>query len=102
MELVPQSLINFLSAPLFCFVGVGIHKLLSFLRRDYGFELECRNVVDLKPILDLAVYCGSLEVEAKPLSVIRGNWGAGNLNMEQIESAASDKYVIPLRCFHDK
>ncbi|KAM4074089.1 hypothetical protein ACJW30_10G067900 [Castanea mollissima] len=70
-SLVPLSLINFLSAPLFCFVGVGIHKLLSFLRRDYG--LECRNV---------------------PLSVIRGYWGAGNLNMEQIESAATDAFIF--------
>ncbi|KAK9984343.1 hypothetical protein SO802_033868 [Lithocarpus litseifolius] len=45
-------------------------------------------------LLDLAVYCGSLEVEAKPLSVIKGNWGAGNLNMEQIESAASDAFTF--------
>lgn len=66
--------------------------MLSFLRRDYG--VECRNVVDLKPILDLAMYCGNLEVEAKPLSVIRGNWGAGNLNVEQIESAATDAFAF--------
>lgn len=66
--------------------------MLSFLRRDYG--VECRNVVDLKPILDLAVYYGNLEVEAKPLSVIRGNWGVGNLNVEQIESAATDAFAF--------
>lgn len=92
MEVVPQSLLNFLFAPLFCFVGVGIHKFLSLLGRDYG--IECRNAVDLKPFLDLAVYCGCVGVSRKPLSIITGDWGADNLNMEQIESAATDAFTL--------
>ncbi|KAG2693268.1 hypothetical protein I3760_08G088900 [Carya illinoinensis] len=91
MEVVPQSLINFLSAPLFCFVGVGIHYSLSLLKRFYG--LECRNVVELMPVLNLAVFSGQVGIEPKPLSVLMGDWGAGNLSMEQIESAASDAFT---------
>ncbi|KAF5462393.1 hypothetical protein F2P56_018402 [Juglans regia] len=92
MEVVPQSLFNFLSAPVFCFVGVGIvHYSLSLLKRYHG--LECRNVVDLMPFLKLAVFSGQVGIEPKPLSVLMGDWSAGNLSMEQIESAASDAFT---------
>ncbi|KAL6285061.1 hypothetical protein ACE6H2_009451 [Prunus campanulata] len=84
---VPQSLINFLAAPLFCFVGVGIFQSLALLKREHG--IECRNVVDLRLMLNMAVASGAVELEPKPLSVVTGDWGAENLSMEQIQSAAS-------------
>jgi hypothetical protein len=92
MEAIPESLANFLSAPLFCFAGVGIEESLRVLRRGYG--LECRHVVDLKPLLDLAVFMGDVELEPKPLSVVMGDWGARNLSMDQIETAAADAYTF--------
>ncbi|PQQ02590.1 uncharacterized protein Pyn_40497 [Prunus yedoensis var. nudiflora] len=69
---VPQSLINFLAAPLFCFVGVGIFQSLALLKREHG--IECRNVVDLRLMLNMAVARGAVELEPKPLSVVTGDW----------------------------
>lgn len=87
---VPQSLINFLAAPLFCFVGVEIFQSLALLRREYG--IVCRNAVDLTLMVNMAVMSGAVELEPKPLSVVMGDWGAENLSMEQIQSAAIDVF----------
>lgn len=79
MGAIPQSLLNLLSAPLFCFAGVEVHEKLSALRREYsGFE-TIGIVLDLKPLLELAVFTGCVEVEPKPMSVVMANWGAENL-----------------------
>ncbi|CAB4271890.1 unnamed protein product [Prunus armeniaca] len=91
---VPQSLINFLAAPLFCFVGVDIFQSLALLRREYG--IVCRNAVDLTLMVNMAVMSGAVELEPKPLSVVMGDWGAENLSMEQIQSAAIDEHLKSL------
>ncbi|KAI5336236.1 PREDICTED: Werner [Prunus dulcis] len=85
---VLQSLINFLAAPLFCFVGVEIFQSLALLRREYG--IVCRNAVDLTLTVNMAVMSVAVELEPKPLSVVMGDGGAENLSMEQIQSAAID------------
>ncbi|KAJ7973094.1 Werner Syndrome-like exonuclease [Quillaja saponaria] len=92
MSVVPESLINLLSAPLFCFVGVRLLEKARLLRRDYG--LECRNVMELRPILDMGVLTGCIGVVPKPLNLIMSNWDAENLSMKQIESAAEDAHMF--------
>ncbi|XP_021888441.1 uncharacterized protein LOC110807579 [Carica papaya] len=82
MDSIPDSLISFLSAPLFHFVGIW--ESLAILEKDYG--IVCRNVIELDPFLFSLVVALEIKVESKPSSVMMGNWGAGNLSMEQIQA----------------
>ena len=64
--------------------------MLMTLVTDYG--LKFGNFIDLKPILDLALFSGCVKAKHKPLNIIMRNQGAENLSMDQSESATSDAY----------
>ncbi|CAL8130149.1 unnamed protein product [Prunus armeniaca] len=72
---------------------IQLNKMsLALLRREYG--IVCRNAVDLTLMVNMAVMSGAVELEPKPLSVVMGDWGAENLSMEQIQSAAIDVFNV--------
>lgn len=85
---IPQSLLNLLSDA--CFVGIEVRHKLSALKREYGIEFK--NVLDLQPVVDIAELSGCLKFEPKPLNIAMSNWGAQNLNIDQIQTAATDAF----------
>lgn len=105
MDVIPQSLKNFLMNRKFIFVGVEVEMDVEKLKNEYG--LDCARSADIrsatikrwpnmyfrKPGLKhLARDVASLHME-KPMHVCRSNWDAQVLNDEQVEYACIDAYA---------
>ncbi|KAI7998654.1 Werner Syndrome-like exonuclease [Camellia lanceoleosa] len=101
---IPQSLFDFLSNPIYTFVGVGIHTDVDKLTDDYG--LSVATPVDLR---SLAVDCGMIELRnaglktlarevlgkeiEKPKRITTSRWDNKWLYPEQVQYACIDAFL---------
>ncbi|KAL0715016.1 hypothetical protein Bca4012_021995 [Brassica carinata] len=98
---LPLSLFNFLNLPDLTFVGVGIHKSLMMLEREFGFT--CKNAADIGPAswnlmskkgaARLTYKMGDIFPTQKPTSPVFDDWSTSALNEDQIKLAVSNAYL---------
>ncbi|KAJ9180001.1 hypothetical protein P3X46_008310 [Hevea brasiliensis] len=103
---ISSSLKRFLAIKDVTFVGVHIKEDVQKLKDAYGIVM--RNAVELSDLAakiydhprfvfysgrELAGKILSIKFEAKPCTVLWSNWFDHNLNIEQIECAATDAYA---------
>ncbi|KAL5700801.1 exodeoxyribonuclease I [Ranunculus cassubicifolius] len=102
---IPQALLDFLSNPTYCFVGVGVDGDAEMLRRDY--QLRVAKVADLRPLA--AKYSQNPQLKNAGLKVLASQvlgmeiqkskkttlskWDAKDLTSDQIAYACIDAFV---------